>query len=344
MLPQTVTTLTREVRNPYGLVTGPDKALYICEIDRHVVSRLDLKTKKLTIIAGTPGKSGYSGDGGPATSALLFEPYEVRFDKQGNMYFVEMKNNLVRRVDKKTGVISTVAGRPEPGFSGDGGSASKAQFRQPHSIAFDPQGRLVVCDIANNRVRRIDLATGQIDSIAGNGEKQPTPNGAPFTTATPLNGPRAIDFDPAGNLYLALREGNQLFRIDAATGKMTHIAGSGQKGYDAAPQPAVTAALNGPKGVAWSPDGGLYFTDTESHTVRRVDLKNGMLQTVLGTGQRGDGADGNALACATARPHGVFVDRQGKVYVGDSEAHAVRLVTGVKPTGPADSRSRPPAK
>jgi sugar lactone lactonase YvrE len=327
---QTVTTLTREVRNPYGLVIGPDRALYICEIDRHVVSRLDLKTKKLTIVAGTPGKSGYAGDGGPATAALLFEPYEVRFDKDGNLFFVEMKNNLVRRVDKKTGIISTVAGRPEAGFSGDGGPAVKAQFRQPHSIAFDPRGRLVVCDIANNRVRRIDLAAGTIETIAGNGEKLPTPNGASFAPATPLNGPRAIDFDPAGNLYLALREGNQLYRVDGASGKLIHIAGSGAKGYDAKPQAAVTAALNGPKGVAWSPDGGLYFTDTESHTVRRVDLKSGVLQTVLGTGQRGDGADGSALACATARPHGVYVDRQGKVYVGDSEAHAVRLVTGVK--------------
>ena len=80
LLSQTVSTLTRETRNPYGLVIGPDKALYICEIDRHVVSRLDLKTKRLTIVAGTPGKNGYAGDGGPATQALLFEPYEVRFD------------------------------------------------------------------------------------------------------------------------------------------------------------------------------------------------------------------------------------------------------------------------
>ena len=325
---QTVTTLTREVRNPYGLIIGPDQALYICEIDRHVVSRLDLKTKQLTIVAGTPGKSGYAGDGGPATQALLFEPYEVRFDKSGNLFFVEMKNHLVRRVDKKTRVITTVAGTGQPGFGGDGGPAAKAQFRQPHSIAFDPQGRLVLCDIGNNRVRRIDLKSGQIETVAGSGEKLATPNGAPFAPATPLNGPRAIDFDPSGTMYLALREGNQLFRVEG--GKLLHLAGSGAKGYDATPQPALTATLNGPKGVAWSPDGGLYFTDTESHTVRRVDLKTGILRTVLGTGVRGDGGEGSALSCATARPHGVYVDRRGKVYVGDSEANAVRLVTVAK--------------
>jgi len=315
------------VRNPYGLTIGPDRSLYICEIDRHVVSRLDVKTKKLTIVAGTVGKSGYAGDGGPATQALLFEPYEVRFDKAGNMFFVEMKNHLVRRVDKKTGMITTVAGTGQPGFSGDGGPAVKAQFRQPHSIAFDPAGRLVLCDIGNNRVRRIDLKSGLIETVAGSGEKLATPNGAPFAPTTPLNGPRAIDFDPSGTMYLALREGNQLYRV--SDGKLQHLAGSGAKGYDAAPQPALKATLNGPKGVAWSPDGGLYFTDTESHTVRRVDLKTGELRTVLGTGARGDGGDGSALACATARPHGVYVDRQGKVYVGDSEANAVRLVSGV---------------
>ena len=154
-----VETLSSEVRNPYGLVTGPDGALYICEIDRHVISRLDLKTRKLTIVAGTVNQSGYSGDGGPATAAKLFEPYEIRFDKAGNMFFVEMKNHLIRRVDHKTGIISTVAGQPDPGFGGDNGPATQARFRQPHSIQFDPLGRLVICDIGNNRVRRIDFST-----------------------------------------------------------------------------------------------------------------------------------------------------------------------------------------
>ena len=321
-----VETLTKEVRNPYGLTIGPDGALYICEIDRHVISRLDLKTRTLTIVAGTPGASGYSGDGGPATAAKLFEPYEIRFDKAGNMFFAEMKNNLIRRVDKATGTISTVAGTGEAGFSGDGGPAVKARFRQPHSIQFDPQGRLVVCDIMNQRVRRVDLRTGLIETIAGNGEKKPTPEGALFSKETPLNGPRAIDFDPRGNLYLALREGNQIFRVDAKTRKLSLLAGTGVKGWTGDNGPATKADLNGPKGVAWSPDNGLYIADTESHTIRRIDLKTGVITTVLGTGQRGDGEDGDPRACGTARPHGIYVDKRGRVFVGDSEAHKVRWV------------------
>ena len=325
-----VETLTSEVRNPYGIVTGPDGALYICEIDRHVISRLDLKTRKLTIVAGTAGTSGHAGDGGPATKATLFEPYEIRFDKAGNMFFVEMKNHLIRRVDKATGVISTVAGTGEAGFSGDGGPAAKAQFRQPHSIQFDKLGRLVVCDIGNHRVRRIDLKTGVITTIAGNGERKPTPEGASFSPATPLHGPRAIDFDPQGNLYLALREGNQIFRVDAKTNKLSVLAGTGAKGWTGDNGPAVQADLNGPKGVSWSRDGGVYIADTESHTIRRIDTKTGVITTVLGNGKRGDGGDGDPAACGTARPHGVYVDKLGRVFVGDSEAHKVRWLVAAK--------------
>src|SRR5690349_19720661 len=129
--------LQAQVNNPYGLVIGPDGALYFCEIGNHRVRRLDLKTKIVTTVAGS-GEKGYAGDGGPALKAVLNEPYEVRFDKAGNMFFAEMQNHVVRRVDAKTGIISTVAGTGTAGFSGDGGPASAAQLRQPHSIAFDP--------------------------------------------------------------------------------------------------------------------------------------------------------------------------------------------------------------
>lgn len=314
-----------QINNPYGLTVGPDGALYVCEIGNHLIRRIDLKKQTISTVAGS-GKMGYSGDGGPATKALLNEPYEIRFDKAGHMFFVEMKNNLIRRVDAKTGVISTVAGRPEPGFSGDGGPAAKAQFKQPHSIAFDPQGRMLVCDIANHRVRRIDFSTGMIDTYMGNGERQKTPDGA-AVKGTPVNGPRAIDLDPKGNLYLVLREGNQVFRVDPKTETIHHIAGTGEKGHTGDGADARKALLNGPKGIAWSPDNSVYIADTESHTIRRIDLKSGFITTVIGDGQRGDGPETEPAKCRTARPHGVYADRKGVVYVGDSEAHRVRILS-----------------
>jgi DNA-binding beta-propeller fold protein YncE len=315
-----------QINNPYGLVIGPDGALYVCEIGNHIVRRIDLKTGTMTVVAGTPGEVGYSGDGGPATKAKLNEPYEIRFDRQGNMYFVEMKNHLIRRVDRKTGVISTIAGTGEAGFSGDGGPATKAQFRQPHSIAFDRKGSMLVCDIGNHRIRRIDLKTSVISTFGGTGERKPTPDGAPLE-GTPLNGPRAIDVAADGTLYLALREGNAIYRIDPKTRTIHHLGGTGEKGYSGDGGDARKAALSGPKGVAISPDGGLYLADTESHTVRRIDLKTGVITTVVGNGERGDGPEADPLQCKMNRPHGVYVDRKGVLYIGDSEAHRVRVWT-----------------
>jgi sugar lactone lactonase YvrE len=228
-------------------------------------------------------------------------------------------------VDAKTGVISTVAGTGSPGFSGDRGPAVSAQLRQPHSIAFDPQGRLLICDIGNVRIRRVDLTTGKIETWAGTGEKKPTPDGAPIT-GTPLNGPRAITVAPDGNLYLVLREGNAVYRMDPAAGRIYHVAGTGQTGYDGDGGDAKMARLSGPKGVAWAPDGSLYLADTESHTIRRIDLKSGIINTVAGTGQRGNGPDGDPRKCQLSRPHGIFVSSAGTVYIGDSESHRIRVL------------------
>lgn len=313
-----------EINNPYGLVIGPDGALYFCEIGNHRVRRLDMKTKRISTVAGS-GQKGYAGDGGPALAAVLNEPYEVRFDGRGNMFFAEMQNHVVRRVDARTRIISTVAGTGVAGFGGDGGLAVKAQLRQPHSIAFDQQGRLLICDIGNLRIRRVDLKTGLIETWAGTGEKKPTPDGAPIS-GTPLNGPRAITAGPNGNLYLVLREGNAVYRMDTRAGVIHHVAGTGATGYQGDGGPATAALLSGPKGVAWAPDDSLYLADTESHTIRRIDLKSGVISTVVGTGKRGNGPDGDARQCQLSRPHGIFVSKDGKVYIGDSESHRIRTL------------------
>jgi len=300
-----------QINNPYGLVTGPDGALYFCEIGNHRVRRLDLKTGLISTAAGS-GQKGYSGDGGPALDAALNEPYEVRFDREGNMYFAEMQNHVVRRVDAKSRTISTVAGTGTAGFAGDGGPADKALLRQPHSIAFDSQGRLLVCDIGNHRVRRVDIRTGVIETWAGTGERKPTPDGAPVA-GTPLNGPRAIAVAPGGDLFLVLREGNAVYRIDAKTDRIYHIAGTGETGYSGDGGPAKTAKFAGPKGIAVAPDGSLYLADTENHAIRRIDGATGIITTVLGDGRRG----------VLSRPHGIFVDGNAKVYIADSEGHRI---------------------
>ncbi|MDA0205911.1 MAG: hypothetical protein O3A53_11000 [Acidobacteria bacterium] len=314
--------LASQVGNPYGLTIGPDGALYVGEINTHRVRRIDMATGRITTVAGT-GEKGYSGDGGPATQAQLNEPYEVRFDAAGDLYFVSMQNAVIRKVDRSTGIITTVAGTGVPGFSGDGGPAAQAQFDQPHSIAFDSRGDLYVADIRNFRIRKIDMKTGVISTFSGTGENTTSPDGSAIQGAS-FNEPRTMDFDDKGDMYLALRRGNAVYRIDIKTLTMHHLAGTGESGYEGDGGPAKQAKLSGPKGIAIGPDGGVYIADTESHTIRRIDQATGIITTVLGTGVRAEGSDGDPLQCGLARPHSVYVGSDGTIYVGDSENHRIR--------------------
>ena len=175
-----------QVGGPFGVCVGPDNAVYVCETTSHVIRRIDEASGRISTIAGC-GRAGYDGDGGLATEARLNEPYEVRFDQAGNMFFVEMKNHIVRRVDRGSGRISTIAGTGRRGFSGDGGPATRAELNRPHSIALDEHGNVYICDIGNHRVRRVDARSGKIETFAGTGTRQPTPDGVmhyPFNDTT----------------------------------------------------------------------------------------------------------------------------------------------------------------
>jgi len=313
----------RQVNNPYGLVIGPDRALYFCDLDNQRIRRLDLKTGRTATVAGD-GQRRYAGDGGLATQASLNMPHEIQFDAAGNFYVAERDNHVIRKIDARTGVISTFAGTGVPGFSGDGGPATSAQLRQPHSIAVDSNRGLLICDIGNHRIRQVDFSTGTIETYGGTGERGPTPDGAPVK-GTPLNGPRTIAFDREGNIYLALREGNAIYRINRKTVTIHHLAGTGEQGYSGDGGAARLARLGGPKGLACS-GRELYVADTENHVIRRIEIRTGIITTVLGTGQRGDGPEPDPLRCALSRPHGVLVDPAGVLYVGDSEAHRIRVL------------------
>ena len=323
-----------QVNNPYGLAIGPDGALYFCDLDNSRIRRVDLAARRVTTVAGN-GQKGYRGDGGPAVEASLNMPHELLFDAKGDLYIAERDNHVIRKVDMKTGIISTVAGTGMRGFAGDGGPAARAQLNQPHSIVLDRDGSMLICDIGNHRIRRLHLDTRMIETYAGTGETKETPEGAPVK-GTPVTGPRTIARAPNGDLYLALREGNSIYRIDAKAQTYHRVAGTGELGFSGDGGPALqakfggsatgpVARLAGPKGLALGSDDSLYVADTESHAIRKINLKTGIITTVLGTGQIGDGPDGDPLKYKLNRPHSVLF-ANGVLYVGDSESHRILML------------------
>ena len=311
---------TAKIDQPYGVLFGPDGLLYWADFGSNRV--LKLQSGKVIAVAGN-GVKGHAGDGGLATEAQLSAPHEVRFDSKRNMMIAERDANVVRLVEHESGRISTLVGTGTPGFGGDGGPSARAELKQPHSIVLDRHDDLYICDIQNNRIRRRDAATGILTTFAGNGGIEDTPEEAPLIA--PLHGPRSIDIGPDGTMYLILREGNKVFSLDPERKLLKHIAGTGAKGYGGDGGPALASTWNGPKGIAYAPDHSLYISDTENHVIRRVSLTDGTVSTVVGTGRRGDGPEGDPLSCALARPHGVCV-HGGMLYFGDSENYRIRAL------------------
>jgi streptogramin lyase len=311
---------------PFDIDLGPDGALYICEFGSHRVRRLDLKTSEAKNFAGI-GKAGYSGDGGPAMQAALDQPHELVFDREGNLYITDMRNHAIRKIAAKTSIITTLAGNGKAGFSGDGGPAHEAQLNQPHSVCIDGDERLYVADVGNHRVRRIDLKTGRIETIAGTGEKKLPREGA-TAASEPLFGPRALCI-ANGDLWFALREGHSVWRVNLTTGKLHHVAGNGKPGYKVDHGPAKDALVNSPKGIDLGPDGRIYLVDSSNHCLRAIDPKNETIETVAGQGGKmGVAGDfGPAVKALLNTPHGVGFGPSGEIFIGDSGNNRVRAIT-----------------
>lgn len=315
------------IDNPYGVVNGPDGALYFCEVDSGRIRRINLRTNALSTIAGN-GEKGFTAESRNPLTTPFSAPHEIRWDDSNSLYVVERDSHCVRRIAGESGLVTTLAGDGEAGYQGDGGSAVLSRLQQPHSIAFDSRDNLLICDIGNGRLRSVNRQTGIITTIAGTGEKLSTPDIGPMS-GTPLNGPRSLDTDADGNAYLVLREGNAIFQLNIRSNSLKRLAGTGEQGYSGDGASGLDATFNGPKGIAYSrDDNSLYIVDTENHVIRRLHLSTGIIDTVLGTGERGDGPDGNPAECKLNRPHGVCV-YQRVLYVTDSENHRIRAVTGL---------------
>ncbi|QEF97333.1 Virginiamycin B lyase [Stieleria maiorica] len=298
------------LQNVYGIeVTGD--GIYFSTVDDHSIWKCDHDGTQIQRVAGT-GEKGLSGDGGPAIKATFNAPHEIRADRDGNLFVADTRNHCIRRIDAATGVIETIAGDGVDGFRGDGQTGDKARFSQPHSIVLDGEGGLLVADTTNHRLRRIDLETRIVMTISGDGRRELPVEGKPASDVS-VFGPRSLAIDEQA-IWLVLREGNSVWRIDRKTNRINRVAGTGQKGHDGDGGDPLSATFRGPKGIAVDSTGNLLVVDTENHAMRYVDLGRNVIETMQ-------------IPFPMKRPHGTAVlSRPGKgdvYFVSDSEHHRV---------------------
>ncbi|MGH7163513.1 MAG: hypothetical protein ACREID_08510 [Planctomycetota bacterium] len=264
--------------SPEGICLDAAGDLYLCDSHNHVVLKIDVNGW-ITRVAGA-GRPGYGGDGGPARDALFHEPYDVRRDAGGNLYVADYRNNRIRRIDPR-GIVTTVAGTGEAGYSGDGGPATRARLRGPYGVFVDPRGGLLVADTYNNVVRRVD-ASGTITTVAGRGEAGYSGDGGPAAQAR-LDAPQSLFVDGAGRLLVG-DEHNHCVRAVAPDGTITTLAGAGRRGLSPDGVRAAGAPLDDPENLWVRPDGSVLFTETGNGLLRAV-APDGTLRTLAGRGR-----------------------------------------------------------
>jgi NHL repeat len=280
----------------------------------------------ITTAVGT-GEKGFAGDGGPASAALLNGPFDIAFDAAGNLYFSDTFNNRIRRVAAQSGIITTVAGNGDKGYSGDGGKATAAALNEPYGIALDRAGNIFVADRLNRRVRRIDAASGIITTLAGTGDAAYGGDGGPAAEAG-LAEPNGLAFGPGeGSLHITDVADNRVRVIDLTAGTIATFAGTGAAEHSGDGGPAREAGTFGARAVKIGADGTVYILERQGSSLRAVDPRTGIITTIAGTTARGYSGDGGpALAAVFDAPKEMAIDRDSSLIIVDTENHAIRHI------------------
>lgn len=293
-----------------------------------VFTGLSVRAQNIVTVAGT-GYAGFNGDGKIATLAEIDGQTGAAIDPEGNVYISDFNSNRIRKISV-SGIITTVAGTGTPGFSGDGGPATAAKIFGPMGLALDKSGNIYFADNYNQRIRKIDMANGNIATIAGSGESGFAGNGAPATLAK-FQSPEGIAVDANGNVYVSDCDNNCIRKIGTdgiirayagnALGMGTGVGSCWGDG-----KAAVNAELNHPKGLTIDAQGNLYFADCFNHRIRKINT-NGIITTVAGAGEAGYAGDGHiATAAALHYPVDVAVDQAGNLFISDHANHRIRMV------------------
>jgi uncharacterized protein (TIGR03437 family) len=261
---------------PNVVIVDKDDNAYISDQSTNRIRKVT-PDGKISTIAGTGEGAiigfagGFSGDGGPATQALLNGPIGLAVDNNGNLFVADRGNNRVRRIDARTGIITTVAGDGQFSFGGDGGPATQASLSLPTGVAVDAAGNLYIADTGNQRIRRVSASDGRISTIAGTGVAGFSGDGGPAVSALlNLAGPALLAFDAAGDLYFADLNNQRIRKITISTGIITTVAGTGVVGFNGDGTAPTGTALANPSGVAFDAAGNLIIADLGNNRIRRV--------------------------------------------------------------------------
>ena len=276
-------------------------------------SAFSIQSQTITTIAGT-GSSGFSGDGGKATEAKLNLPFNIAFDKEDNIYIADTYNNSIRKIESKSGIISTVVGTAD--------KKVKSELKTPTGITFDNFNNLYIADLAHLRIRKVDFKNNSSITLVGEKSETEQPN-----INASLGGPFNVVFDKTGNLYISTNEDSKVSKVDFFTGKVTVIAGTGTSGFSGDGGKASEAQLTNPTGLALDGKGNLYISDTGNERVRKVNLNSGIIHTIAGSGTNGFSGDGELAKNSTlSNPLGLTADRNGDLYIVDRGNNRVRKI------------------
>jgi len=311
-----------QLSSPYGMDFDKEGNLFIVDYYNHCVRRIDANTGIMTTIAGI-GEQGFSGDGDLAKNARLNGPYGIAIYKN-HMFIGDYFNHRIRVIDLKTGIIDTFAGNGQKGRGGDGGPARKAQLTLPLDISLSDNGFLYISDYTNDVVRRVNLKTKIIETVAGNGNQGFSGDGGPAVEAS-LHDPYTMAVDTKGNLYISDFENYRIRKVNARTKLISTVAGNGLKGYGGDGGLAINATLNGPYAIIFNEQGHLIFSDSDSDRIRSIDLESGIIQTIAGTGKPGFSGDGDEAKKALLNgPYGLAIDQAGHIYIAEYFNHRIR--------------------
>ncbi|MBL7937609.1 MAG: T9SS type A sorting domain-containing protein [Bacteroidia bacterium] len=314
-----------QLNYPFGICVDTFGNLYIGDNLNYRIRKKTNATGLISTIAGT-GTFGYSGDGGLATNAKLSEIRNVCVDNSGNVYFADVVNNRVRKIDASSGIITTVAGIGSAGYSGDGGLATNAELYGPKGVFVDGFSNLFIADEVNNRIRKVDAISGVITTIAGDGTQGYSGDGGQAINAKLYN-PTGVCLDGLGNIFIADKPNNCIRKVDASSGVISTIAGNGTVGFSGDGGLAINAQLNAPTGVGVDVSGNIYIADFFNNRIRKVDAISGLISTIAGGGNTGLGDGGMATNAELMFPTSVSLDYNGNLFIADFGGQRIRMVT-----------------